>query len=271
MPAVSREACRPPLAGGFTLTELAVVLVIVALLVGSLLVPLTAQIDIRNRADTRAAMAEIREALLGFVAANGRLPCPAAATLVSGAGNAGSELAPLVNGRCTDLNGAATEVGVLPWVTLGVKETDAWGRRYSYRVTQQFASSVAPATPPAFGWPAPCTAANPLNTAFVLCSTGTLNVRAVAGAPVGGVIAAQLPVVIVSHGKNGNGAFTPQGAQLPAGADADEQDNQLTNGGMNMANVDFVSRTPTATFDDEVVWISRLLIFNRLITIGKLP
>lgn len=268
MPAVSREPCRPPLAGGFTLTELAVVLAVIALLVGSLLVPLSAQIDIRNRADTRAAMAEIREALLGFVAASGRLPCPATATLVSGAGNAGREL-DLVNGRCTDVNGAATEVGVLPWVTLGVKETDAWGRRYSYRVTQQFASSVSPATPPAFGWLAPCTAAVPLNTAFVLCSKGTLKVRAVAGA--NSVIADELPVVIVSHGKNGNGAFTPQGAQLPAGADADEQDNQLTNSGMNMANVDFVSRTPTATFDDEVVWISRLLIFNRLITIGKLP
>ncbi|MCP5249346.1 MAG: prepilin-type N-terminal cleavage/methylation domain-containing protein [Candidatus Accumulibacter sp.] len=266
MPAVSHPPARLTGARGFTLTELAVVLVIVALVVGSLLVPLSAQIDIRNTADTRASLAEIREALLGFVAANGRLPCPAAASVATGVGNAGSEQGPPVNGVCRDLNGNPTEVGVLPWVTLGVRETDAWGRRYTYRVSTQFAQSVPP---PATVWPVPCTV-SAVNAAFVLCASGTLVVRS-AAAPAGSAIALQVPVVVISHGKNGNGAFTPLGTQLPAGADADEQDNQLTNAGLNMANSEFVSKTPTTTFDDELLWISRLVVFNRLITVGKLP
>lgn len=38
-----------------------------------------------------------------------------------------------------------------------------------------------------------------------------------------------------------------------------------------MANTDFVSKTPTGTFDDELIWMSRVVLFNRLITVGKLP
>jgi prepilin-type N-terminal cleavage/methylation domain len=85
--------CPSPLArhDGFTLAELAVVLVIVALLIGGLLIPLSTQIDIRNVADTRRALTEIREAMLGYLVVNGRLPCPASATLVSGAVGAGLE------------------------------------------------------------------------------------------------------------------------------------------------------------------------------------
>lgn len=270
MPSVNTPRGQGPGEDGFTLTELAVVLVIVALVVGSLLIPLSAQIDIRKTSDTRTAMAEIREALLGFVAVNGRLPCPAAATLATAAAGAGRELNLSAGGNCLDLNGLPTEVGVLPWATLGVNETDGWGRRYTYRVTQQFATRVPPTVPGA-GWPAPCNAGpNPVNAAFVLCSIGTLNVRS-AAAPAGNVIGVQVPAVVIAHGRNGNGGFTPQGTQLPIGADADEQDNQLTNGGLAMANTDFVSKTPTGTFDDELIWMSRVVLFNRLITVGKLP
>ena len=62
---------------GFTLTELAVVMVIVALLIGGLLLPLAAQEDLRKVRATESTLYEVRDALLGFAAANGRLPCPA--------------------------------------------------------------------------------------------------------------------------------------------------------------------------------------------------
>jgi hypothetical protein len=87
----------------------------------------------------------------------------------------------------------------------------------------------------------------------------------------GSILASAIPVVVISHGKNGNGAYYPQGTQLPLGTDADEQDNQLTAAGTATANTNFVSKTPTDTFDDLVTWLSPNILFNRMVTAGKLP
>lgn len=250
-PATDRRRVR--MAAGFTLTELAVVLVIIALVVGSLLVPLTAQIDARNTADTRKAIAEVREALLGFAVVNGRLPCPALATTASDAAGAGQE------GPSTG-TGCSNAAGVLPWRDLGVDETDAWGRRYTYSVTSAFGRAIG--TSPS------CGGVTPANTGFSLCSAGSLAVSSLSTG--GGVIANNLPVVVVSHGKNGNGAYTPQGAQLFVGNDPDERANQLaTPTSMNTGA--FVKKGPTPSYDDEVVWLPPALLFNRMITVGKLP
>ena len=234
---------------GFTLTELAVVLVVVALVLGGLLSPLATQMDVRMTAETRKDLADIREALLGFAVINGRFPCPAAATTVSGAAGAGLEAAHDAGGDCPNAS------GVVPWVTLGVPETDAWGQRYSYRVTPTFAQRVSP----------------PRNAAFDLDTGGTLDVRSAA---VGGtMVAGGLPVVFVSHGGNGRGGYNRQGVQLPGGEVADEVDNQLTNAGTAMANTFFVSRArnPASGFDDEVGWVPRAILVSRMIGVGKLP
>ena len=234
-----------PRAKGFTLTELAVVLVIVSLLLGGLIVPLSAQMDMRNTDDTRKSLAEAREALLGFAASNGRLPCPAPATTATGVAGAGIEAR-------SGIGDCVSTVGVLPWATLGVPETDAWGRRYSYRVTAVFAQHVHA----------------PQNAAFLLSSRGDLQVwSSLAGG--GGKIGSDVPAVVISHGKNGNGAYTPQGTRLPAGADVDEAANIWTNAGVPTINV--VSKTQTTSFDDEVVWLSPGVLFNRMLGAGRLP
>ncbi len=62
---------------GFSLIELAIVLVVVALLIGGLLVPLSMQIEQQRIRDTQKTLEEIKEALVGFAIANGRLPRPA--------------------------------------------------------------------------------------------------------------------------------------------------------------------------------------------------
>ncbi len=69
---------------GFSLIELAIVLFIVSLLIGGLLMPLSAQNEIRGRQETDKALANIREALIGFAVVNGRLPCPAVASIPTG-------------------------------------------------------------------------------------------------------------------------------------------------------------------------------------------
>ncbi|WP_313950796.1 prepilin-type N-terminal cleavage/methylation domain-containing protein [Accumulibacter sp.] len=250
---MTRLRCQLSIGRGFTLTELAVVLVIVALVVGTMLVPLSEQVDAGNRRDTRIAMAEIREALLGFAVVNGRLPCPALATTATTAAGAGLEV-PTTPSVCTNA------AGVLPWRTLGLEETDAWGRRYTYRVTQAFGRAIG--TSPACGG-----FTTPANAGFLLCSTGDLTVNSTGGV----TIASNLPAVVVSHGKNGNGAYTPQGTQLAVGADPDEATNQLTAGGTSTANPLFVKRGSGPTYDDEVVWLPPAVLFNRMITAGKLP
>lgn len=246
-PAVEKKNC------GFTLVEMAIVLMIVGLLLGGMLVPLSAQMEQRNISDTQKALTEIKEAIIGYALANGQLPCPAVPTIATGQANAG-----IVRPTCTTV---ANSSGVLPWATLGVSETDAWGNRYTYRVTSDFADAINPVAHVDGG----CTP-NPTPTlaTFGLCSAGNLNV--LSAAPGGVTIAGSVPAVIISHGKNGAGAYTPQGTQLAVGSNADEQENSDGSTDNN-----YVSHTPAPTFDDLVVWISPNILFNRMVAAGKLP
>ena len=215
---------------GFSLVEMAVVLAIVGLLMAGLLPMISGQMEQQRRSETRKTMEEIRNALVGFATSQSppRLPCPAAPALATGANGAGVE-------NC----GLST--GVLPWVTLGTSETDAWQRRFTY--------SVASSVTGAFG------------TSFTLASVGNLNVLSVAA---GTAVASGVPAVLVSHGVDGAGAYTPQGSQLNASADLDQADN--SNGGLT-----FVSHEQSETYDDHVVWISPHTLFNRMVAAGKLP
>lgn len=236
---------------GFSLVEMAIVLMIVGLLLGGLLVPLSAQIEQRNNSDTQKSLAEIKEAIIGYALANGQLPCPADPTLATGVANAG-----IARITCTTVTNSS---GALPWATLGVSETDAWGRRYTYRVTSDFADTIGSST---YGGciPSPI----PTLASFGLCSSGNLNVLSAAS---GGVnIAGNVPAVIISHGKNGAGAYTPQGTPLPVASNADEQENSD-----GSAYNNYVSHIPTPTFDDLVVWISPNILLNRMVAAGKLP
>jgi prepilin-type N-terminal cleavage/methylation domain-containing protein len=237
---------------GFTLIELAVVMFILTLLLGGLLVPLSTQVDQSNISSTQKSLDDVKEALIGFALANGRLPCPADPTIVTGQLNAGVE-----KPTCTGAN----VNGVLPWTTLGVNETDAWGRRYTYRVTDFFADAISP---PTVG--AGCTA-TPAQSSFALCSQGNITVTDGSSN-----IATNIPAVVVSHGKDGYGAYTTSGTQMSTtGAGSSELEN--TN-----ADTIFISRpftdNPAATggaFDDIVVWVSPNILLNRMVTAGKLP
>lgn len=227
------------------------VLMIIALVLGGLLPVISRQIEQQRNAETRKQLAEIREALLGFALSNNRLPCPADGTLNTGleaTTNAGAAL------RCSSISGNAS-AGVLPWTTLGVSETDAWGRRFTYRVTSAFADGADGSSDAAA---AACPTS--MGVSFKLCSQANLNVLIAAA---GANSAANLPAVVVSHGKNGLGAYTQQGAQLP-GAVGDELENTNTTNS-------FVSHDASPTFDDLLVWIPPNLLISRMIAAGKLP
>ena len=62
---------------GFTLAELAIAFLVISLLLGGMLMTLSAQNQTRQIAETQRTMENARDALLGFAVRFGRLPCPA--------------------------------------------------------------------------------------------------------------------------------------------------------------------------------------------------
>lgn len=212
---------------GFTLIELAIVLIIVTLLIGGLAVPLSAQIQARRIAETRKTLDAAQEAIVGFamthpgsLAPNRRLPCPD----TDGDGRENLDIA---------ANSCQSNAGWLPWVNLGVGAQDAWGNRLRYSVLTKFATE---------GFRASSTPADPL----VVCTAASCSTTAPD-------VAADVVYVLVSHGPNGWGARNLSGSTLAAPSGPDE-----------IANLDndriYVSRTPTDTsavrgeFDDLVAW-----------------
>lgn len=111
---------------GFTLVEMAMVLLILGLLTSSLIVPLGAQMDINNLKTTDQQLGRIKEALLGYAVRNRQFPCPSS--------NATTGIA--------DSTLCAQE-GFLPWANLGVEGRDAWGNYFRYRADSKHTASGA--------------------------------------------------------------------------------------------------------------------------------
>ncbi len=239
---------------GFSLIEMALTLVLLGLLLGGLLPVIAGQVEQQRNAETRKQLADIREALLGFAMLNQRLPCPADGTLNTGEEATTNTGAALV---CSSITAATASGGVLPWATLGVSETDAWGRRFTYRVTSAFADGADGSSEAA----AAACASTP-SVSFKMCSEANLKVLLAASGT--NLIADKLPAVVVSHGSNGKGAYSHEGVKLAGSADADELDNSNTNNS-------FVSHDASPTFDDLLVWIPPGLLISRMIAAGKIP
>ena len=222
---------------GFTLIELAVALAVIGLLLGMLIVPLNTQIDQQRINDTQKQASVIVEAILGFAVANGRLPCPATPGTANTVAGAGRENKPASVCVLTE--------GVIPWATLGVPETDAWGRRFTYRVTAILADD------PTGG----------LQASFALTDTGDMTVTSGGATPV--EIARFVAAVVVSHGKNGLGAYRTDGTQV-AGAAGDELENAD-------ADAMFIAKIPEPAFDDLVLWVSPNVLKSRMVAANRLP
>lgn len=222
---------------GFTLVEMAVVLVIFAALLGGLILPLTAQQDLKNLEATRNSLKTINEALIGFIVLNGRLPCPSTQTDPTHADYG------LEDSTC--IANYANE-GYLPWRTLGVVETDEWGERRSsaasnwngywrYRIDRNFTrtnlfNTNIIATPPTWG--------------------DTLSIQDSAGNIVSSTN--ERPIAIIySTGKN-------------LVANGQNSTFEATNG-------IYESNSVTTNYDDLMIWITRPTVVSRITAANKLP
>jgi prepilin-type N-terminal cleavage/methylation domain-containing protein len=256
---MSWSLSRSPAAhAAFTLLEAMIALVIVALLASGLAVPLAAQVQMRRFEETRRSLEEARDALLGFAAAHGRLPCPATPSsqgLESFAPGGDAS-----NGRCADFH-----AGLLPGASLGLASLDAqgflrdaWGgerNRIRYAVHGGTINAVA----------FPLTRANGLQMATLqglgaashylfVCSTGSGATPAGCGAAAHQVTR-RAAFVLLSPGPNG--ALDP-----PAGGDeARNLDGDAV----------FVAREAASDFDDLLHWGAIHLLVNRMVVAGRLP
>lgn len=274
---------------GFTLVELAVVIVIVALLLGALLVPLATQLQQQKNRETRETLEEIREALLGYAMTQGRLPCPDRDAAPDG----------LENAPCGASN--QTAEGFLPYDDLGVSATDAWGRVFRYAVSAEFTYRTTPGLPPPWSPPSPPIADSRLDLAdgvfaAIIVETRGDNPAMGSGGETKELIrlSTRTPVVVLSVGSNGAGGTFLGSGTLPATVAGTDE----------FANVDstpanfpippivpfppsiFVERRhtpqgggcsdtlegqPFCEYDDLLIWISAPVLFNRLIEARQLP
>jgi prepilin-type N-terminal cleavage/methylation domain-containing protein len=231
---------------GFTLIELAVAMFIIVLLLGSILIPLTTQVNQRKVSDTQKIMEDIKEALIGYAVVHRHLPCPAIS-----ASNG-------MEDRTADTCTGGKRQGFIPWESLGVPKADAWGNIFRYSVTPAFASSAS----------------------FFETDTAsdiTIRTRNAAGSLVTITNTNIVPAVILSHGANGYGATSSEGVAqgLPANWPASFPDENTNATG----STGFISRAQQGPdsggvggeFDDLVSWVARYGLLNRMITAGKLP
>jgi prepilin-type N-terminal cleavage/methylation domain-containing protein len=230
---------------GFTLVELAIVMFIVSLLIGGMLLPLAAQQDVRAQSETEKILNEVRDALIGFAIVNGRLPRPA-----TSAAN-GAEAAACANDAACS--------GFIPWAALGSPRLDGWGKLIRYSVTPAFANA---------------------NIALPTVANRTVQTRDAAGAIVylaGAAACATpnqcVPAVIFSQGKSRWGT-TDAGQALNDGGSATNVDEDANNAGPTNYFSRNLSESPATAggeFDDITVWLSGNVLFNRMVTAGKLP
>ena len=103
---------------GFTLAEMAIVLLIVGLLLAGVLTPLANQVETKRTSDTQKMLEDIKDALIGYAASHratstGKpyLPCP------------DTNLDGLEENRTAGV--CPSQEGWIPWSTLGVGQAVA--------------------------------------------------------------------------------------------------------------------------------------------------
>jgi type II secretory pathway pseudopilin PulG len=242
-PPTLKERERVKRKSGFTLIQISIMLTIAALLLVSYLP--SSQTQLKADAVTIEKTNFVLNALRQYQIANGVLPCPADASLATGANNYGVMASGSgITNNCSGSTPAASfidstnniAIGTIPFKSLGISSDyalDGYNRLLTYAVDTN--ATV-------------CQNTNSLTGKIIINENGN-TVNSI--------------VAIVSHGNDGHGAYIPLAAssgsasRLNSGStDADELTNAHIDSSFvtttNLTN--FVKKPVTATFDDIVVY-----------------
>lgn len=238
---------KPPHGGRQHGAALLLMLAVVGLGAASLLMSGVSRTDTQSGPERRtgAALAQAREALIGFALVNGRLPRPAQE------GGGGREF----DGRCDSEERCS---GLLPWVTLGLVPGDGWGKLLRYSVTP--AMSAAPIQPTvAFGTKAVLTRRDgqlAYQTGGADCSMATQ-----CGA-----------AVVLSYGRE-HGGTSVHGVRQP-GSSATNLDERFNAAATSTFIARALNRDPGLAggeFDDQLLLLQVGTLFNRMSLARSLP
>jgi prepilin-type N-terminal cleavage/methylation domain-containing protein len=249
---------------GFSLLELAIVLVIVGLLLATLAMPLGARVEQARLAEARRQLDDVRQALVGHALAFDALPCPAT---------------PGSNGlAAATATGCTVRHGFVPAATLGLGGgrnrdnllLDPWGNPLRYSVSASDANGDARWD---FTVPGNLRAATMAALApdLRVCSTAAGSTATSCGSAAT-TVATGVPAVVLSMGRDY--ATTTSADQL-------ENVGATLGGGPSgtawpvAADNVFVSRTAgEATgneYDDSVTWVTPATLYGALVAAGRLP
>lgn len=252
---------------GFTLVELAIVLVILGILMASFISSLTTRIETSRHDQAVKELEQIKSALLGYAYSQAApaLPCPdCIKTVASGdcPGVSAAERDGISDYNVNACSVATGDVGTLPWIGLGLGSSDPWGTRYRYWVDPEYADKGG----------------------FTLGSgMGIGRIQApnflIVTVPPGAaskLLANNVVAVVFSHGRNTLGGISSTNVARPAipVANIDEANNDDDN-----VNTTFISRILTSSdstiaggeFDDIVVWITEAELKASMLKAHKLP
>ena len=249
---------------GFSLVELAIVILIMGLVLGGIAMPLSVQREnsrIRN-GDDQIAM--VQSAVEGFALANGHLPCPATPASAGVADPSGG--------------GCATQHGFVPATTLDLHGSrnddnlllDPWGAPLRYSVTASDVDADGNWDFTAPGEMRDVSMALLQPDIHVCSSAAGASNTACAAASV--TLSAAAPMIVYSLGKDWSSFSSPDqlenvGTTLGGGASGTSY--------RVADNVVFVSRSRSQAggdeFDDQLLWLSANNLFRRLADAGHLP
>lgn len=241
---------------GFSLLEMAVVIMIVGVLTSALLAALQTRLQRERIKTTRDKIIAIDEALRQFASINFRLPCPSSRSVAQETNAFGVESTGCDGGPHTDASIARdpggppanrVAIGAVPVKALGLTDEyafDSWGRRILYAVTEAEARTLVGAPP------APVGPANPA----VVANGGRISLLYPGAAPPFTTVA---PYVVLSHGDDGKGGWTQGGVLSAVACAGPAQDVENCNDDITFRYSARYSRTGAAAashYDDYMAY-----------------
>ncbi len=231
---------------GFTLAEMAIVVVLAGIMLTMGLKMATANLTNAAYSTTVTKQALIKTALINYLRSNGFLPCPDT-----------SVGAPIGTPSACTANS-----GVLPWKTLQISKdavTDGWGNFFTYQVANGTNSTK--------NWTVKTNAATTFDVGQLAAPSIALTVNQGDGVAALTLLTNKAVVVLVSAGMNGAGAKTVQGQKNANPTAADEITNATP------ATAVFVMRPVTTKlgatggpFDDIVTFMSAQDLLQPLVS-----